>query len=27
VEGPHFPEAHKWYGNVRVVAGEVKEVK
>jgi hypothetical protein len=27
VEGPHFPEAHKWYGNVLVADGKVKEVK
>ena len=27
VEGPHYPEPHKWYARVRVENGEVKEVK
>lgn len=26
VEGPHYPEPHKWYGVVVVVAGRVKKV-
>lgn len=27
VEGPHYPQPHSWYGNVRVEGGLVKEVK
>lgn len=27
VEGPHYPEAHKWYGTVVVENGIVKSVK
>ena len=27
VEGPHFPEPHKWYGRVTVVDGIVTGVK
>jgi len=26
VEGPHFPEPHRWYATVRVVDGYVKKV-
>ena len=27
VEGPHYPEAHKWYGQVTVVDGRIVKVK
>lgn len=27
VEGPHFPQPHKWYGNVQVKDGKVISVK
>ena len=27
VEGPHYPEPHKWYGSVEVVNGLVVKVK
>lgn len=27
VEGPHFPEPHKWYGNVTLESGKVVKVK
>ncbi len=27
VEGPHFPEPHKWYGQVTVVDGAVVSIK
>ena len=27
VEGPHFPEPHKWYGQVEVKNGVVVKVK
>ena len=27
VEGPHFPEPHRWYGQVLVESGVVKSVK
>jgi hypothetical protein len=27
VEGPHYPEPHKWYASVTVVDGIVKAVK
>ncbi len=26
VEGPHYPEPHRWYARVRVVAGFVERV-
>ncbi len=26
VEGPHYPEPHKWYGKVEVVDGVVTKV-
>jgi hypothetical protein len=26
VEGPHYPEPHRWYARVRVVRGVVVEV-
>jgi hypothetical protein len=26
VEGPHFPESHRWYARVRVVDGDVAKV-
>lgn len=26
VEGPHYPQPHKWYGTVRCEGGVVKEV-
>lgn len=27
VEGPHYPEPHRWYGQVRVVDGRIVAVK
>ena len=27
VEGPHFPDPHRWYGNVKVENGLVVSVK
>lgn len=27
IEGPHYPEAHKWYAQVQMVNGLVKSVK
>lgn len=27
VEGPHFPEAHRWYAQVEVKDGKVVKVK
>ena len=27
VEGPHYPEAHRWYASVFVEAGRVTKVK
>ena len=27
LEGPHYPEAHKWYAEATVVNGLVKKVK
>jgi len=27
VEGPHYPEAHKWYASVDVVEGKVVRVR
>jgi len=27
LEGPHYPEAHKWYAEAAVVNGLVKKVK
>lgn len=27
VEGPHYPEPHRWYARVRVVDGRVVSVK
>ena len=27
VEGPHFPEPHRWYAQVTVVGGEIKRIK
>lgn len=27
VEGPHYPEPHRWYAEVLLVDGVVKEVK
>lgn len=27
VEGPHYPEPHRWYASVKVEGGLVKEVK
>lgn len=27
LEGPHFPEAHRWYAQVEVVDGVVVKVK
>ena len=27
VEGPHYPEPHKWYANCTVVDGKVTKVK
>lgn len=27
VEGPHYPEPHKWYAEVTVVNGKVTKVK
>lgn len=27
VEGPHYPEPHRWYAQVEVVGGIVKKVK
>ena len=26
IEGPHYPEAHKWYAKVQVVQGKVVKV-
>ena len=26
-EGPHYPEPHKWYATITVVAGRVTKVK
>ena len=26
IEGPHFPEPHRWYARVRVVAGVIVKV-
>jgi len=26
IEGPHFPEAHTWYAEVKVESGTVREV-
>ena len=26
VEGPHYPQPHKWYGSVTVVSGRVTKV-
>lgn len=27
VEGPHYPEPHKWYGQVKLQGGKVISVK
>jgi len=27
IEGPHYPEPHKWYAQVEVVGGKVTKVK
>jgi hypothetical protein len=27
VEGPHYPEPHRWYGQVTVVDGKVTAIK
>ena len=27
VEGPHFPEPHKWYGTVTIEKGKIVAVK
>jgi len=27
VEGPHYPEPHKWYGQVTIVNGLVTSIK
>ena len=27
IEGPHYPEPHKWYASVEVVDGKVVKVK
>lgn len=27
VEGPHYPEPHRWYATVTVVAGKVTRVR
>lgn len=27
VEGPHYPEPHRWYASVEVAAGRVVKVK
>ncbi len=27
LEGPHYPEAHKWYAKARLVNGQIVEVK
>lgn len=27
VEGPHYPEPHKWYGSVTITNGKVTAVK
>jgi len=27
VEGPHYPEPHKWYATVDIVAGKVVKVR
>ena len=27
LEGPHYPEPHRWYGNGRVENGILKEIK
>ena len=26
-EGPHYPQPHRWYAQVRVVSGHIVEVK
>jgi hypothetical protein len=27
IEGPHYPEPHRWYASVEIVKGEVVKVK
>lgn len=27
LEGPHYPEPHRWYATAKLVGGVVKEVK
>ena len=27
LEGPHYPEAHKWYASVKVANGQIVSVK
>ena len=27
LEGPHYPQPHRWYAEVKMVGGLVKEVK